>query len=170
MTLQEVHGISDRKKHSGSCVIDTDTCLSREEDLEDAWTFLKDELTSEIEASEMTGYTAPDMMFNSFDHMLISDFESLPSERHYFLLEPVVAGFSLQDKTWLYLQADQLTSYQPVTSLANLIIDQNNRDIVLAMTQAQSQSFKIDHISNKGEGLVPLLAGSSSLNQSDLCV
>lgn len=40
-----------------------------------------------------------------------------------------------------------------------LIIDPGNRDIVQAICLAQSHPWKIDNVSNKGEGQVALLHG-----------
>lgn len=43
--------------------------------------------------------------------------------------------------------------------MESLIIDPGNRDIVQAICHAQSHPWKIDSVSNKGEGQVALLHG-----------
>ena len=150
--------ISNLSKYRGSCIVDTETYLSRKDKTTDEggpsgpWKFLADELTFESEDSDMSNQIPSVFVFLDFHHLIIADMESLPSERHYFLLDPMIPGFTLQDKSWKVLNVEGLTEFQKTTVMENLIIDPIHRDIVRAITYAQTQSFKVDHVSSKGEG------------------
>ena len=57
---------------------------------------------------------------------------------------------------------DNLTEMEADSNMETLIIDSGNRNIVEAICHAQSHSWKIDSVSNKGEGQVALLHGKDS--------
>ena len=52
------------------------------------------------------------------------------------------------------MNVESLSEIQPTLGMDNLIIDSVNRDIVQAITHAQSHPFTFDQAHNKGEGSV----------------
>lgn len=71
----------------------------------------------------------------------------------------MITGFALLDKTWKVFNDERLEELKETNSMDTLVIDEVNRDIVEAVCRSQSQHWKIDSISNKGEGQVALLHG-----------
>ena len=138
-------------------MVDTRTFLSEEGPTTVAkydYKFLETELTLHSSYSDMVGQTLSDFIFGSFHHIDMATTPSLPTERHYFQMPPMIPGFALNDKTWKIFSIETLIELQPTISMDSLIIDPVTRDIVLAVTHAQDRPFKIDHAHNKGEGYV----------------
>lgn len=102
----------------------------------------------------MFGQELSDFEFGTFHHINLATTTSLPSDQHYFLMQPIIAGFALYDKTWKLFNVELLTEVRPTMVMDNLIIDPINRDIIQAITYAQSDPFRFDYAQNKGEGLV----------------
>ena len=124
---------------------------------------LKHEITPQSPHSDMSGQLLSDFLFSSFHHINIATTESLPSDRHYFLITGFIPGFALDDKTWKAFIADSLTSVQPAGTMDSLIIDPINLSIVQAITQVKPNSINFDQISNKGEGSVASKETKSSI-------
>lgn len=48
----------------------------------------------------MIGYTLENFPFAAYHDIDVKETLELPSKHHYFLLQPIVPGFALYDKTW----------------------------------------------------------------------
>ena len=101
----------------------------------------------------MDGQEMPDFVFASFHHLELSTTESLPTEQHYFLLTPMIAGFGVQDKKWYIFFSDTIKSVIPCEdAMDNLVIDPVNREVIEAVVHVQSQPVQIDQMEKKGKG------------------
>ena len=107
-----------------------------------------------------------EFIFSDFQDIKMAETPSLPSERHYLLCPPLVPGFGLNDKTWRILNVEDISDPPPSTAMENLFIDPINRNIIQAVTYAQSHPFQIDSVQNKGEGQVVLLHGSPGVGKT----
>ena len=144
-------------KYRGNCILDTNEYLSTadvSEGQRNFYHFLKNEITPQSEHTDMLEPTLSEFIFSSFHHISLAETTSLPTDRHYLLLQAFIPGFALYDKTWKIFSVESLTELQPTMGMDNLIIDPVNREIVHALTYAQSYPFKFDQAHNKGEGSV----------------
>ncbi|KAL9040175.1 MAG: hypothetical protein Q9214_004591 [Letrouitia sp. 1 TL-2023] len=170
-------GFTDKKrlflmteKYRGNCIIDIKTYLSRNDETKtienEIFTFLHNELTFRSENSDMLSQALSEAIFASFHHINISNTPSLPTDSHYFLIGPIIAGFALFDKAWKVFCVEWLHEIQITMAMDSLIIDPINRNIVQAITYAQSYPFQVDHAHNKGEGQVVLLHGPPGVGKT----
>ena len=60
---------------------------------------------------------------------------------------------------------DTLQEMKSEISMRNLVIDQETQDILQAACHTLSNPWRIDYVSNKGEGQVVLLHGNPLLEQ-----
>ena len=74
----------------------------------------------------MLDYTLETFPWASYHNMMVKDTPELPSKHHYLLLQPIIPGFALNDKTWsksLIFHQSQLRIWLHNTkSLLNAII------------------------------------------------
>lgn len=59
------------------------------------------------------------------------------------------------------MNVENLSEFESEVTMDNVIIDERNRDIAQAICHANSHPWRIDYISNKGEGQVALLHGKN---------
>ena len=128
--------------------------------------FLKAELSFQSSDTDMVGQSLSNFPFASYHEIFIAKVAELPSDHHYFLLQPLIPGFALHDKTWKVFNVECLSELKPSTSMENLIIDPLNRDVVQAICHPQFHPFKIDDVTNKGEGQVALLHGPPGVGKT----
>ncbi|KAL8792172.1 MAG: hypothetical protein Q9195_005268 [Heterodermia aff. obscurata] len=158
-----------KRKYRGTAIIDTSTAIANKDFAEDedtAYGFFNKELTFHSDNSDMLDYTLETFPYASYHNMTVEDTPELPSKHHYFLVQPIVPGFALNDKTWRLFHIDELTEMKSESNMESLIIDPGNRDIVQAICHAQSHPWKIDSVSSKGEGQVALLHGPPGVGKT----
>ena len=80
--------------------MDTSTALANKvfDDKEFRWGFLSAEVTVSGPKSNMTTQPFDGFPWATYHSIKIKESESLPSDHHYFLMEPMVPGFALFDK------------------------------------------------------------------------
>lgn len=123
------------------------------------WSPLAHEITFTSSNSDMNSQPLGEFPYRTYHSITIKELDSLPSNHHYFLVDPMIPGFALLDKTWKLFNVEWLEELKETNSMDILVIDEVNRNIVEAVCRSQSQPWKIDSISNKGEGQVALLHG-----------
>ena len=135
---------------------------------EESFKFLNDgdKLTPQSKHTDMFQQPLSEFFFSKFQDIELKKVPSLPSDRHYLLCPPVVPGFALNDKTWKLLNVERLSDPPPSAAMENLFIDTINRNIIQAVTYAQSHPFQIDSVQSKGEGQVVLLHGSPGVGKT----
>ena len=155
---------SRKQKYRGPAIIDHNTAIANKDfydDPETRYGFFLKEITFQSEDSDMLGHSLDTFPWANYHNISVRS-TALPSKHHYFLLQPIVPGFALYDKTYKLFNIENLSEVNFQVNMDSLIIDQGNRDIVQAICHANSQPWKIDDVSSKGEGQVALLHGKQS--------
>ena len=107
-----------------------------------------------------------EFIFAAFHKIQLAETASLPSDRHYFLCQPLVGGFALNDKTWKYLNVEWLSENVPSGNMEGLFIDPVNEAIIQAITHSHYHPLKLDAVQKKGEGQVVLLHGPPGVGKT----
>ena len=128
--------------------------------------FLEDEITPQISDTDMGEQSLSEFIFAAFHRIQIAETPVLPSDRHYFLCQPLVPGFALDDKTWKTFNVEWLSEIVPSKSMESLFIDPVNEAIIQAITYIHYHPFQLDTVQNKGEGQVVLLHGPPGVGKT----
>jgi len=91
------------------------------------------------------------------------------TEEHYFLLNPVLIGFSLANKSWHPLNIDFCTPVPKPAFTPDANIAEENLNIIKALSYRQTKSklsWSADFIKNKGDGVVALLHGPPGVGKT----
>ena len=78
--------------------------------------FLKHELTPESRDTDMNGWWKEgkaEFKFANFPTIRIAETEQLPSDTHYLFCQPMLAGYSLYQKSYKIYSIDNLEAVNP---------------------------------------------------------
>ncbi|KAL8743462.1 MAG: hypothetical protein Q9190_004194 [Brigantiaea leucoxantha] len=128
--------------------------------------FLENEITSQGVNTDMLDQTPSNFAFASFNHIALAGTPFLPTDDHYLLIVPIVAGFALYDKIWKLFCVEWLQEIEASMAMDSLIIDPVNREIIQAVCYTQLRPLQLDRAHNKGEGQVVLLHGPPGVGKT----
>ena len=128
--------------------------------------FLENEITPRSSDTDMGEQPLSDFIFAAFHKIQLAETAALPSDRHYFLCQPMVAGFALNDKTWKIFNVEWLSEIGPSGSMEGVFIDPVNEAIIQAITHSHYHPLKLDAVQKKGEGQVVLLHGPPGVGKT----
>ena len=148
-------------KYRSHCIVDT---LEYTRDHDDD--FLEDEITPQSSDTDMGEQSLSEFIFATFHKIQLEETPFLPSDRYYFLCQPLVGGFAFNDKTWKTFNVERLSDIEPSSSMEGLFIDPVNEAIIQAITDSHYHPFKLDVVQNKGEGQVVLLHGPPGVGKT----
>ena len=144
-----------RLKYRGTCIIIPKSYLfhkDRSAVKEAFHQFLENEITSQGVNTDMLDQTPSNFAFASFNHIALAGTPFLPTDDHYLLIVPIVAGFALYDKIWKLFCVEWLQEIEASMAMDSLIIDPVNREIIQAVCYTQLHPLQLDRAHNKGEG------------------
>ena len=130
------------------------------------YSFLENKITPQSSDTDMGEQSLSDFIFAAFHKIKLAETAFLPSDRHYFLCQPLVAGFALNDKTWKIFNFEWLSEVVPFGSMEGLFIDPVNEAIIQAITHSHYHPLKLDTVQKKGEGQVVLLHGPPGVGKT----
>ncbi|KAL8687493.1 MAG: hypothetical protein Q9218_006349 [Villophora microphyllina] len=171
----QTHNVATRtnQKYRGTAVVDLVAAINTAAKeplpypgIDRLYKYYHKPITFQSPVTDLVGQSLETFHWTSYHEIDVMANPELPSEHHYFLFTPLVPGFTLQNKTWNYLNIENLADVKSEASMDNVIIDQANRDVVQAVCHANSNPCKIDYISNKGQGQVVLLHGPPGVGKT----